>query len=107
MKTATGACNRPTDADIQSFCERLTDAKNSYHGEGVCKSRFEPSKGGRAYKRIVEVHSVQGIESSRSAHCFVKLDDGTLWKPDGWKGPAKNFPRGSVFDTAVGPEAGR
>lgn len=46
---------------------------------------------GRKYTRII---STQG--SSRSVHCFVKNDDGTVYKAASWKAPTLNFPRGNV-----------
>ena len=108
----TSEIRKPTEQDIIGFCEALTAVVNyNYfrHGDNVNSSRFVPEKGGRVYKRIIRIDAVGGreISHSGSAHCFVKLDDGTLWKPAGLKGPAKNFPRGSVFDVPASDFTGR
>lgn len=36
---------------------------------------------------------------SRSVHSFVEKSNGNIWKAASWKAPAKNFPRGNVFDS--------
>lgn len=107
MNTATQA----TSQDIQRFCQMMTDRANESYaqrGDNVNRARFEPSPGGKKYVRIVHISIIHGHEpGGGSAHCFVKIEDGTLWKPDGWKGPAKNFPRGSVFDVPEHENTGR
>ncbi len=91
-----------TPEDIRTFCEALTEVTNAEYqrqGDTVNTAAFRPSPGGKKYVRIQHHSFVNGKAcSGHSAHCFVKIDDGTLWKPAGYKGPAKNFPRGSVFD---------
>ena len=98
-----------TPEAIELYCKRSTNVANAnfrQRGDTVNSLRFFPSSGGRVYVRIVQESIVHGTPCSRSAHLFVKLTDGTLWKPDGWKGPAKNFPRGSVFDVPAMPRVG-
>lgn len=92
---------KATSEAIRAFCEALTEVKNASfrkHGDTTNTVRFVPSPGGKVYVRIVQQSYVCGKFCQDSAHTFVKVEDGTLWKPAGWKGPAKNFPRGSVFD---------
>lgn len=48
---------------------------------------------GRRYARIVSTDA-----GSRYAFAFVDLESGDVLKPDGWKGPTKNFARGNIFD---------
>ena len=101
MTTATQK-RQATTEDIERFCAALTErsaADYEKHGFTFGSRVFRPSTDGRVYIRICGVDlDNDGREVSRSAHCFVKIEDGTLWKPAGWKGPAKNFPRGMVFD---------
>lgn len=47
---------------------------------------------GPKYIRIVRDDGVQ-----RSVLSFVERSSGLIWKPAGWKGPVKNFPRGSIY----------
>jgi len=71
---------------IGAYCERLTAAVDHPDISFHCDGR------GKKYLRIV-----RRSWGSDSAHAFVKVDDGSLWKPASWKGPAKNFSRGNVF----------
>ncbi len=89
---------KPTvDAAIASYCAALTSA-------GTCASietvRYEPDPRGKKYTRIVRVTESKstGEVTSRSAAAFVKREDGSIWKPDGWKGPTLNFARGNVYN---------
>ena len=52
----------------------------------------------RKYIRVVRTDR----SSSRSAHCFIDKADGNIYKPAGWKGPKKNFPRGNIFTNRIG-----
>lgn len=38
----------------------------------------------------------------RSSWGFIGLEDGNVWKCDGWKKPALNFPRGNIYDNDHG-----
>ena len=71
---------------ITELCEKLTEAaeneKISYHCD------FN----GKKYYRII-----YRFCGNDSAPCFVKIEDGSIWKPKGWKGPTNNFSRGNVF----------
>ncbi len=102
---------RATDEAISEFCSALTKVTNdaiAARGDTVNSVRFETSKPhGRVYVRIIQKSGVNGVFTSDSAHCFVKVEDGTLWKAASWKGPAKNFPRGSVFDPPTREYFGR
>jgi hypothetical protein len=71
--------------------------KNLYEGKGGWKDQVEKIElmVGRKYIRIVRVNELTG---GKSAYGFIKIEDGTLWKAAGWKGPARNFSRGSVYD---------
>ena len=53
---------------------------------------FEP---GSKYIKVVKVSS----GGSRSVHSFVEKESGVIWRAASWKAPAKNFPRGNVFDS--------
>lgn len=88
---------------IRDLCNRLNEATEPEY-------TFTPDKGGRAYVRIVQNYfPFPDAEPHKSAHCFVKKSDGSIWKPAGWKGPARNFPRGNVYclPKTVGPYFGR
>ena len=54
---------------------------------------------GRRYVRVVRV---EASGSSRSAHCFIDRTDGNVYKPAGWNGPTKNFPRGNIYTKNLG-----
>ena len=54
--------------------------------------QFTYSKGGKYYKVI------RNYNGQKSVHSFVD-GNGYIWKPAGWKAPAKNFARGNIFTT--------
>lgn len=70
------------------------DAKPEYVEQNMPKLSGE---GGKRYIRIVsESHG------SRSAFGFIDKTTGDVLYAAGWKGPAKNFARGNVFDENYG-----
>jgi hypothetical protein len=54
--------------------------------------------GGKRYVRIVS----QNGPGSRAAFGFIDKTTGDVLYAAGWKGPAKNFARGNVFDAQHG-----
>lgn len=64
--------------------------KDSTHAK---PPRIEIEEGPK-YVRVIAA-DVQG--TSRSAFCFVGKEDGLIYKADGWKGPEKKNPRGSIY----------
>ena len=45
---------------------------------------------GRKNVRITVQNIYNGeIDAQRSAYCFIRKEDGAIFKADGWKGPAK------------------
>jgi hypothetical protein len=59
---------------------------------------FEINKGNKYYK-IMEVTSSMGCVTSRSVHVFVSRQTGAVYKPAGWKSPAKHV-RYNLLDDA-------
>jgi hypothetical protein len=59
---------------------------------------FEINKGNKYYK-IMEVTSSMGCITSRSVHAFVSRQTGAVYKPAGWKSPAKHV-RYNLLDDA-------
>lgn len=88
------------DTAIAGFCEHLT--RMAERSGNFFRVTFEVEKPGKVYTRVCrcERNRDTGELVSRSAAWFVERSTGLIWKPDGWKRPAKNFPRGNVYDSA-------
>jgi len=80
-------------ADYAKFKNELDHLKlyDSIDKFGV---EFEP---GSKYVKIVTISA----GGSRSVHSFVEKSNGVIWRAASWKAPAKNFPRGNVFDAGT------
>ena len=80
--------------ELICWIDRVNTYRKAQYQERGLESAFMPVEihGGRKWIRIV---------SDGSAFCFVKAEDGTIWKAASWKGPAKNFSRGNIFDKDV------
>ncbi len=79
---------------LARYLAKLEEAMRHFNSEKPASIRIER---GKRYIRIVQY--------SGSAYGFIDMADGSLWKPASWKGPKKNFSRGSIFD--VEQEIGR
>jgi len=78
-------------ADYAKFKNELDHLKDSVDKFGV---EFEP---GSKYVKIVTISG----GGSRSVHSFVEKANGVIWRAASWKAPARNFPRGNVFDAST------
>ena len=76
----------------------MADAKGYDFSKG---DTFDVAPGGRKFAKIVRTSMRNNDRVDQSVVCFVDKSTGDIWKAAGWKGPALNFPRGSVFDLAA------
>jgi hypothetical protein len=91
---------------IEVYCKALDTAYETYFHHSTSSMaqyidiKHEPCEGGKAYIRIARREYKKGtkVVNTSSAVAFVKVDDGSIWKPASWKAPAKNFSRGNVYD---------
>lgn len=82
---------------LTAFLERLNAAEVERYTRSYPNSTpptYVIAGRGRKYDRVVRIF---GNGLSGGAFCFVEKNVGTIWKPASYKGPEKNFPRGSVF----------
>lgn len=85
---------KPTLTDILDFAKKLQALLQEHHR--INKHAFTSTievETGKKYARIVRCDS----GPARSAYAFVSIEDGNIYKPDGWKRPAKHA-RGNIFD---------
>lgn len=85
------------DEALAEFCEKTRQAHQDAWDRGA--PSVQNTKGvecmhGKKYVRVV---STESLGTSRSAICFIDKE-GNIWKPSSWKAPAKNFPRGNIFN---------
>ncbi len=95
--------NPSFDAAVQNFIEHAQRVyqeyrermgfTNSIHDKDIFADKPSPK-----FIRIVQA-DCNG--SSRSVYCFVDRENGNILFPKGWKGPAKNTPRGNVYDSST------
>jgi len=84
-------------ADFINYVQVLCDAKNrEVFSTQEKRDQFKVTVSamrGKRYVRIVKEDCAQ-----RSVHCFVDTMSGSVLFANGWKGPAKNRARGSIYD---------
>ena len=91
----------PYEAALEIYLERLNESvAASWPYEHTSPTTYAVEKPGRKYDRVVAFNGGPG----GSAHCFIERATGLVWKPDGWKGPTKNFPRGNIYELPFLPE---
>lgn len=93
--------NNKTPAEFEAALDAYIAVLNAASVERFAKecptlkpTTYSVDKGGRKYLRVV----AEGQGDSRSSHAFVERATGLVWKAAGWKAPALNFPRGSIYD---------
>jgi hypothetical protein len=86
------------ETQIEIFVAALTQYCNAKNINKKIYSIVFSVERGPKNARIVRAEKWGDKEpSSRSVHCFVRLEDGAILKSSGWKAPAKNPVRGSIF----------
>jgi hypothetical protein len=89
---------------LSNYLERLQAAQVEDFKQKNYKQpapQYGADTGGSKYIRIVRSYG----EDQRSVHCFVEKSTGKIWKAAGWRTPAKNFPRGSIFELPINNSA--
>jgi len=97
------------DQALTSFLQDSQKKVDISH-RGSEEAKLEKSEGPK-YIRIIYAISSGGKVISRSAWAFVDKETGDVYKPAGWKTPAKKTPRANIFKpdswitgiTAYGP----
>lgn len=95
----TSSLGPATEAEIAAYLAALnaqsvtSNAAKGYRPE-VARV-YSVETGGRKFLRVVAKDRT-GV--GRTAFLFIEVATGDLYKPAGWKGPARNFPRGNIRD---------
>lgn len=71
----------------------INDYNNIGSGNKKVQIVFEE---GKKYIRVIFSSGYCDDYISRSAHSFIEIDTGNIWKAASWKAPAKNKPRGHI-----------
>lgn len=82
------------DNQLEVFCRALKAANDLHfalHFPTLQPSTFGYTKA----KKYARVFRDDG-PNQRFVVCFVQLNNGDIWKADGWKAPALNFVRGNI-----------
>ena len=85
------------DKSLENFLSVVTENTNEYYKTNY--SNLTPpvyvNLGGRKYNKIVSES-----ENSESVYCFVEKSTGLIYKPAGYRAPAKGA-RGSIYEPAT------
>ena len=85
------------ETSLENFLSVVTENTNEYYKTNY--SNLTPpvyvNLGGRKYIKIVSES-----ENSSSVYCFVEKSTGLIYKPAGYRAPAKGA-RGSIYESAT------
>ena len=96
--TSLKETTRTIEDRIDGLISRLIRSFEKQYPSRYGDMTFEINKGNKYYK-IMEVTSSMGCINSRSVHAFVSRQTGAVYKPAGWKSPAKHV-RYNLLDDA-------
>jgi len=79
---------------IHAFVEAANAMKSAHYDESDypdhIRDCFRLDAPGRRFVRVVSQAKHPGKHSGRSVYVFIELSTGDVYKPAGWKGPAKH-----------------
>lgn len=89
-----------TQDEINAFvarCQKIVDDYFAVHYKNLVSDLLEcDPTAAKKYARVTRRHrtknddgSIVTTERLGSVHCFIGLEDGNVYKPDGWKRPAR------------------
>lgn len=84
------------DERFDVFMIKAQEHVAASYGGGLTTPKLVAERGQRYIRLVSETLG------SRSAWGFVDTKSGDVLKSAGWKGPAKNFARGNIFDADFG-----
>ena len=74
---------------VWELCQALeADYQRSYPNSS-CRKEFKMQLGRRYWKILNWDFDIDGVNFSESVHAFVDRNTGEVYKPAGWRGPAK------------------
>jgi len=85
------------ETSLENFLSVITENSNEYYktNYSILKPPVYVNLGGRKYIKIVSES-----ENSSSVYCFVEKSTGLIYKPAGYRAPAKGA-RGSIYESAT------
>ena len=90
------------DDCVHSYERNLLKAESEFDVKYYTK-RIKEIKANPDYDFVIETgrkyHKIVMVNNQRSVHAFVDKKTGDLYKPAGWKSPAKHV-RGNLLDSA-------
>ena len=73
---------------VTDLCEALENDYERRYPNSVHDKKFEV-KVGRKYLKINQIDVRDGVEFGGGVHAFIDKKTGEVYKPAGWRGPAK------------------
>lgn len=85
------------NTNLQAFMDYMNGTEvRGYKADSDVNYKFMIDSTGRKYIKIAQYVDSPSIPG-KSVHCFIDRDNGMIYKPAGWNGPAKS-PRANIND---------